>query len=148
MQPDTQPDVSHLPKSAQRLVALIGLPATALLVEKHGGKDLTLYNRGDSIARIAAIIGDEAADKLFQFYGSDPFSVPLCSAALSAVRNAKIHADYDRFMTDEKLSGRESIHRIVDAFRLSERQIKRILKKSSVPVKRAKPVDERQMTLL
>lgn len=145
----SQPDVSHLPESAQRLVALIGLPATVLLVEKHGGKELTLYNRGDSVARIAATIGFDGAASLLHFFGSDPFTVPLCTHALRAVRNAKIHAEYDRLTIVDKWTGKASIHHIVDVFRVGERQVKRILKQEShVPLVKTKPVDPRQMNLL
>lgn len=141
-----EPDFSYLPETAQRLVALIGLPATVLLVEKHGGKELALYGRGDSVARLAAMIGSAPADKLFAHFGSDPFCVPRCTAALRDLRNAKIHADYDRLTNVDGLSGRRAIHSIVDTFALTERQIWRILKVSSHP--RKKPVDLRQMSLL
>lgn len=146
-----QPDVTHLPKTAQILVALIGLPCTLVLVDKLGGKDVRLHKGGDSVARFAAHIGQDAADKIFQYFGSDQFTVPKCERALKAVRNARIHADYDRMTRAERKSDCEAVHSLVDAFCLSERHIRRLLKKSSVPsprVPRAAAVDSRQMSLL
>lgn len=143
-----EPDVSHLPDSAQRLVALIGLPATVVLVEKHGGKELTLYARGDSVKRLGEVIGQQAAERLHDYFGSEPFGVPRCTAALKALRNTKIHAAYDQMTGPAGLSGRTAIHAIVDQFGLTERQIWRILKMSSAPRQaRQKPVDPRQVLL-
>lgn len=124
-----QPDVSHLPESAQRLVALIGLQAAVLLIERHGGKELTLYQRGDSVARLAASIGDEPTDALLRNFGSAPFNVPRCTAALKSVRNSRMLADYDRLTSTERThSGREAIHSLVENYGLTERQVWRILK--------------------
>lgn len=124
-----QPDVSHLPESAQRLVALIGLQAAVLLIERHGGKELTLYQRGDSVARLAASIGDEPTDALLRNFGSAPFNVPRCTAALKAVRNSRMLTDYDRLTSTERThSGREAIHYLVENYGLTERQVWRILK--------------------
>jgi len=144
------PDVSHLPESAQRLVALIGLPATVVLVERHGGKELTLYARGDSVKRLGEVIGPQAAERLQDYFGSEPFGVPRCTAALKNLRNTKIHATYDELTAGPTgCSGRVAIHAIVEQFGLTERQIWRILKTSSVPRQaKQKPVDERQLTLL
>jgi hypothetical protein len=143
-----EPNVSHLPSSAQRLVALIGLPATVLLVERHGGKELKLYARGNSVADLAAIIGRAEADKLFDYFGSDPIGVPRCTAALRELRNSRIHADFDRLTGAQGLSGQRAIHHIVESFGLTERQIWRILKTADVPRLVKKPVDERQLSLI
>ena len=81
-----QPDVSHLPESAQRLVALIGLQAAVLLIERHGGKELALYVRGDSVARLAASIGDEPTDALLRHFGSVTRLRKAEPAAIAEVR--------------------------------------------------------------
>lgn len=146
-----QPDVTHLPKTAQTFVALIGLPSTLILVDKFGGKDVRLHKGGDSVARLAAHIGEDAANKIFHYFGSDQINVPKCDDALKAVRNARIHADYDRLTGAEGKSDREAVHCLVDAFGLSERQVRRVLKTSSVPAHRAPKgaaVDPRQMSFL
>lgn len=145
-----QPDVSHLPKTAQIFVSLIGLPVTMLLVDQFGGKDLRLYQRGDSLARLASKIGTEPAGKLFAYFGSDQFNVPKCDDLLKALRNARIHAEYDRITVAERRSDREAVHRLVDEFGLGERQVRRILKKPGHTPRapRQAYVDPRQISLL
>lgn len=144
--PAATPDLSHLPASAQKLIALIGLPATLRLVDAHGGHMITLYGSDTSLQKMAALIGQDAALKLLKFYGNAPFTVPLCHAALKAVRNATIHAEFDRLTIQENLSARESVLRITRLFTpyLHERTIWRILKRSTA----IRHVDSRQMTLL
>jgi hypothetical protein len=144
-----EPDVSHLPDSAQRLVALIGLPATVVLVEKHGGKEVRLYVRGDSVKRLGEVIGQQAAERLHDYFGREPFDVPRCTAALKGLRNTKIHATYDQMTATAGLSGRTAVHTIVEQFGLTERQVWRILKMSSAPRQaKQKPVDTRQLSLI
>lgn len=141
-----QSDLSHLPESAQKLIALIGLPATLCLVDKFGGCTISLYGSDNSLEKMAEIIGRDAAMKLLKFYGVAPFTVPLCHRALKAVRNADILAEFDRLTLDEGLSARASVTRITRRFTpyLHERTIWRILKRSTA----IKPVDHRQMSLL
>ena len=143
------PNVDHLPDGAQRLVAVIGLAATLRLVDRHGGKDLRLYNTGPSLALLVEAVGADAADKLLQYFGSDPFYVPKCKDALADVRNAKIHAEYDHMTQVEGRSGRDTIHRLAEKHDVSARHVWRILKKSSnVPAVRVKNLDTRQMSLI
>lgn len=142
------PDLSHLPASAQCLVAVVGLPAAMQLVDKHGGKTLRLYQSGESIERVTAAIGTVAAGQLLDYFGSDPFIVPKCRDALNDVRNARIHAEYDRLTQGERRSGRDSVHRLVEQFGLSERQVWRILNQVSRPAPAPRATDPRQMSLL
>jgi hypothetical protein len=139
-------DLSHLPSSAQKLIALIGLPSTLRLVDVHGGCTLNLYNSENSLERMAETVGREAAVVLFKFYGNAPFTVPLCHRALKIVRNAEILAEFDRLTMQEKLSARASVIRITRRFKphIHERTIWRILKTTGIP----EPVNERQMSLI
>ncbi len=141
-----QTDLSHLPASAQKLIALIGLPATLCLVDKFGGCIINLYGSDNSLQKMAEVIGQDAAMVLLKFYGNAPFTVPLCHRALKAVRNADIHAEFDRLTLEEGLSARASVVKITRRFTpyLHERTIWRILKQSTAP----KPVDPRQLNLL
>lgn len=141
-----KPDFTHLPISAQRLINVIGLPAALLLVDRHGGKTLRLYQTGESIERVNETIGTTAAGQLLDHFGSEPFIVPKCRDALNDIRNACIHSEYDRLTQGEQRSGRDSVHLLVERFGLSERQVWRILKQSSRPAPRL--VDPRQMSLL
>ncbi|WP_136414796.1 hypothetical protein [Herbaspirillum sp. ST 5-3] len=139
-------DLSHLPTSAQKLIALIGLPATLCLVDKFGGCTITLYGSENSLQKMTDIVGQDAAFKLLKFYGNAPFTVPLCHRALKAVRNADIHAEFDRLTMQEGLSARASVTKITRRFTpyLHERTIWRILKRSTA----IKPIDPRQIPLL
>jgi len=143
-----QPDLSHLPASAQRLITLIGLPAALRLVDAHGGQIITLYRSEASQQRMSELLGEEAALKLLNYYGNAPFTIPLCHAALQAVRNSMIHAEFDRLTMSENLSAREAVTRITRLFTppLHERTIWRVLKKSTTFT--AKAIDSRQMSLL
>ncbi|HTD05871.1 hypothetical protein [Undibacterium sp.] len=141
-----QTDLSHLPQSAQKLIALIGLPATLRLVDAHGGHGINLYNSENSLERMTETVGREAAQKLLRFYGNDPFTVPLCHRALKAVRNAEILAEFDRLTMQEGLSARASVIRITRHFNpyIHERTIWRILKLTN----EASVIDPRQLSLL
>ncbi|MFZ6644443.1 hypothetical protein ACO0LO_01895 [Undibacterium sp. TJN25] len=141
-----QSDLSHLPQSAQKLIALIGLPATLRLVDAHGGHAINLYNSENSLERMAESVGREAAQKLLKFYGNDPFTVPLCHRALKAVRNKEVLAEFDRLTMEEGLSARASVTRITRKFTpyIHERTIWRILKTTE----EIQSVDPRQLSLL
>ncbi len=139
-------DHANLPKSAQNLIALIGLPSALRLVDTHGGCTLNLYNSETSIERMAATVGRANAQALLKFYGSTPFTVPMCMHALKAVRNAEILAEFDRLTMKEKLSARSAVMQITRRFtpHIHERTIWRILKTPPGP----KPTDERQLSLI
>jgi hypothetical protein len=139
--------VEHLPKSARDLIALIGLPSTLRLVDTHGGIMVNLYNTDTSMDRMAGVVGLDNARALLKFYGSTPFTVPVCMRALKAVRNAEILAEFDRLTQEEKLSARASVIKISRRFtpHIHERTIWRILK--TLPDVNP-PADLRQMSLI
>jgi hypothetical protein len=145
---DKTSDLPHLPISAQRLVAVIGLPSTVVLVEQQGGRTFRLFATGGSIDRITATIGEDAAAKLFRAFGSDPFDVPKCEEALREVRDAEIHAQFDTLTNVDGRSARDSVRIINDAYHLSERHIWRILKKPSIVRVKKSLGDPRQMSFL
>lgn len=139
--------VEHLPKSAQDLITLIGLPSTLRLVDMFGGTTVNLYNSVTSLQRMAETVGEDNAKALLKFYGNAPFTVPMCMFALKAVRNAEILAEFDRLTQKDGLSARASVVLITRRFtpHLHERTIWRILKTLPhfVP-----PPDSRQMSLI
>lgn len=83
-----------LPPVLQDLVALIGLPLTMKLVDKHGGTRLFVPKLGAAADHpLAQLLGPQAAHKLVQSYGGEEhFDIPLAMRALKAVRNAQIRA--------------------------------------------------------
>lgn len=141
-----QTDLSHLPLSAQKLIAVIGLPATLRLVDAHGGCAINLYHSENSLERMSETVGREAAVKLLKFYGNAPFTIPLCHRALKAVRNAEILAEFDRLTLHDAMSARAAVARITRRFTpyIHERTIWRILKTTG----EIKVSDPRQMSLI
>lgn len=141
-----QTDLSHLPLSAQKLIALIGLPATLRLVDAHGGCTINLYYSENSLERMSETVGREAAVKMLKFYGNAPFTIPLCHRALKAVRNSDIIAEFDRLTMKDAMSARQAVAAITRRFTpyIHERTIWRILKTTG----EIKEVDPRQMSLI
>lgn len=139
------PQLAHLPASAQKLIALIGLMATLRLIDAHGGTAINLYNSQTSLDKMGKIIGREAATKLLKFFGSDPFTVPNCKRAIILFRNAGILAQFDHLTLGEGLSARASVVAISRRQQLHERQVWRILKTTGTETKE---VDPRQMSLI
>lgn len=87
-------DVDLLPPSLQDIVALIGLPLTMKLVEKHGGTRLFVPKLGVAPDHaLAELLGPRAAQKLVDHYGGEEhFDIPLALRAIKAVRNQQIRA--------------------------------------------------------
>ena len=123
-----QIEIAMLPKGAQRLVELIGVPATLHLIKCHGGKRIRLFRRGDSVARLTDVIGAEAAKSLVAHFGCDPIEVPRCTNIFRARRNAKIKADFDRLTLVEKYNFTSAVNCIVNTFNITDRHVSRILK--------------------
>lgn len=139
-------DLSYLPASAQKLIALIGLPLTLRLVDAYGGRTINLYNSENSLERMAETVGRDAAQKLLSFYRNDPFTVPLCSRALKLVRNCVIHAEFDGMTMKQGMSARASVAHITRLFTpyIHERTIWRVLKTTG----EIEAADPRQMSLI
>lgn len=89
-----QINVDLLPYALQDLVALIGLPPTMLIVEKHGGTRLYIpKNEMADDHPLIKLIGREAAEILQRNYGGEPhMDIPLALRQMRAVRNAEIRA--------------------------------------------------------
>jgi hypothetical protein len=126
-------DVSNFPQSIQLLITLIGVDAAMLLVEFYAGKTIRLYERGDSRASLANVIGEAAAEKLFRHFGGDPIAVSSCSAVAKNVRNLRIHELHDNLI-DKGITVRKAIIEIIDQFGLTERTVRRILKKTTFAI--------------
>ncbi|MBA5605854.1 hypothetical protein H3H36_10830 [Duganella sp. FT3S] len=141
-----QTDFSHLPMSAQKLIAVIGLPATLRLVDACGGNSVNLYHSERSLERMAEVVGRAAAEKLLKFYGNAPFTVPLCHSALRHVRNREVLAEFDKLTMQEGMSARMAVAQITRRFTpyIHERTIWRILKTTG----EVKQADPRQMSLI
>lgn len=139
-----EPDLSYLPTSVQKLVALIGVPLTLRIVDQFGGTTLHLYRSEACVSKLADVVGREGAQKIIGFFGNTPLTVATCGKALTLLRNRDILAMFDRLTMTEGLSARSAVSRIVRDFRVHERSVWRILNTTGEP----KLVDERQLSLI
>lgn len=142
-----QTDLTHLPTTAQKLVAVIGLPCALRLLDAYGGRTVNLYNSENSLEKMSTIIGRDGAEKLLRFYGNAPFTVPTCQRAMRLVRNKEVLAEFDRLTAGDKgLSARQAVALITRGFTpyMHERTVWRILKTTGEPEK----MDPRQMSLI
>ena len=139
-------DLSHLPGSVQKLIALIGLPLTLRMVDVFGGTTLYLYRSDACVEKLSAVVGAQAAQKIISFFGNTPVTIATCKNALVILRNRDILAKFDHLTLNEKMSARASVLEIVRDYtpHLHERTIWRVLKKTG----QIEPVDPRQMSLL
>lgn len=139
-------DLSHLPGSVQKLIALIGLPLTLRMVDEFGGTTLYLYRSDACVEKLAAVVGAEAAQKIIRFFGNTPVTIATCKHSLVILRNRDILAAFDRLTLREGFSARRAVQQIALGYtpQLHERTIWRILKKTG----QVEPVDPRQMSLI
>lgn len=135
-------DIADLPRSAIDLVDLIGLAATVRLVESMPGI-LFPVPRGednnaagaDRFQQLSDIVGLEAARILIKHYGGKGgMYIPSCKTALRRARNRSIVALYNAGV---------SVFDLALAWRLSDRQIKSILKLTDT----AAPVESNQVEM-
>ena len=121
-----------LPKRLQEFVHLIGLPATMLMVERHGGLRIYIPAFPTQDHPFAELIGYDNFCALCAEYGMDGhglrFELPRALRALNAVRNARIRSDYE---------GGKTVRLLAAEHKLTERHVTRI-------VADIEPKDERQ----
>lgn len=90
---------AELPKSAQRLVDVIGLDSTIRLVRAEGGNELripgTVVGHSQMWERLVEIVGTDMAKLMVEYFGDTRVYVPTCAAALRQVRNRDIIRRYD-----------------------------------------------------
>lgn len=120
-------EVQTLPSSVQELVRVIGLTAALKLVEHYGGTSFIVPQglRRDGQAAyeaIAEIIGyKEMAAFAAHYRGDDVLYIPCCKAALRAVRNRLIRADFDAYTIEE--SATRAVMKLARAHQMSDRWV-------------------------
>jgi len=98
-----------LPPTARTLVRLAGWAGALALVREMPGARIYSRGRGTSRAadarfeRIAELVGQAAAERIFAEYRGDILEIPTCRAALVAARNRHIRARYDAGASAEQL---------------------------------------------
>lgn len=134
----TESELQALPETVHELIALIGQEKALRLVSVFGGVTLLIPQGrrkcGEALSdAIAAVIGAEALQKMRPYFlGCEPLYVPRCTAALSAVRDRHIRQEYDRMTMCEDLSGNCAASLLAVRFRLSDRSVFKILKRSGI----------------
>lgn len=109
------------PESVRELIGLLGLEAALILVKEYGGLVISIPFRnlgGEQGRRLAQLIGFEKAVELVGRYGGERLLIPRCVAAMKAIRNRKIVAEY---------SGGKPVRIISREYELSERAVWLIL---------------------
>lgn len=128
-----------LPETAQKLVALIGLPKTARLIDQLGGTTFPVSKNTTKMGQLryellAEAVGVDAADILTQEFGGVMLYIPNCSAAIRAARNRAIHEAFDRMTATAPgeskplYSSNEAVFNLARSYQLSDRRIWAILK--------------------
>lgn len=133
-------DLEHLmPPSVHTLVDCIGAPAALALLNTWPGAEVKVPRFPDANpagarrwAQLAEVVGEDAMQRLADFYGGDVLAIPLCSRARQEKRNRVIRRDFDQFTTRQPtgfgLSKTDAIREIGMRYApISARQIESIL---------------------
>ncbi len=85
-------DPDLLPPQIRQLVQIIGLPATIVLLDHHGGTLLRIpMNSDDSRSQLGDIVGIDAAKKLCAAKGGKRLELPKADKIIIQIRNHAIH---------------------------------------------------------
>lgn len=117
-----------LPATIQNIVSIIGHARAMELVRDLGGQSyrFPVGQTSDTWEHLVELIGTSAAARLCQHYGGEEVYIARCDAALRADRNRKIIACYEALMA-EGYSSRGAISVLVREFKMSNRQIEKII---------------------
>ena len=113
-----------LPRAATDLIALIGEMAALRLMQALCGQTVE-FPKGElgrgaaAYNELSEIIGEEATQMLCKHYGGDRLYIPFCNKHQLSKRNCAIVARYNVGA---------SVDSLVREYRLSDRQIRNILK--------------------
>lgn len=131
---DTQLDLNVFPEAVQFLINLIGEEGTFSLIQHYGGSTLRIP-RGDTIVGrtkidlLAQKIGKQEIQNIVQIFGGTCIYIPNCKKLLTAKQHAKIIQDRDK-LAAKGISERQLVSDLARRYKLSDRHIWRILKKS------------------
>ena len=131
---DTELDLKAFPEAVQFLINLIGEDGTFSLIQHYGGSTLRIP-RGDTIVGrtkidlLAQKIGKQEVHNIVQTFGGTCIYIPNCKKLLTAKQHAKISQDRDK-LAAKGISERQLVSDLARRYKLSDRHIWRILKKS------------------
>jgi hypothetical protein len=120
-----------LPRTARTLIAVIGLPATNALIRTMPGVVFPVPKRKTRMGEarfeeLVECIGQDAAEKLCRHYGGESLEIPTCREAMRELFHRQLRAEFDRITIGH--SAVYAVSRLAAAYRMSSRQIWRILK--------------------
>ncbi len=127
--------IEDLPPIAQELVHLIGLEATMKIVEHWGGIGLYFPLKWTSehptLHTLVQLIGHDKTRLLWEQFMNDEIQIPMCKAALRAVRDGQIR---------ERRAAGTTIATLARENKMTETRVYQILREN--PIR-----DDRQMGL-
>lgn len=124
--------VDRLPKTARRLVELIGFVDAMAFIREYSGLDMVLSqglreDGRDRFEAVAELVGEEKARVLATEFKRGRLAVPVCYSAMKAVRDAMVVDEYDA-LVGQGLNDSQACHTLVRKYRTCERNIRRIIK--------------------
>lgn len=111
----------YLPESVKEIVDLIGLSATEKLIKAFGGFSFPVFQGKVYFEKLKDVLGEEDAEKLYDYLRSNIAYLPRCQTALRLLRNERIYTDYCRMTEQEGISGRLAIMQICSKYGVSDR---------------------------
>jgi len=98
------------------------------LVDDLGGQDfrIPVCRDAEQLEHLVELIGPRAADRVRQHFAVQEIYIARCDAALRAERNRRLIARYEALLA-EGLSSCSAVTVVVREFRLSNRQVEKIV---------------------
>lgn len=93
-----------LPENTKYLLNFISPESLALLVENFGGSRVIFPKKMNTSNKLIKLLGKEVVEKLVTCFGNETFTVPKCSKAVIAKRNAEILKDRRNKMKQSELA--------------------------------------------
>ncbi|KDB09495.1 Mor transcription activator domain protein [Burkholderia sp. lig30] len=132
-------EVEHLlPRTAKRIVAVIGLPAFIMLIMRIPGVVFPVPKRGNRegearYEELAEHIGPDAASEMCRHFGGERIPIPTCSAAWRELRDRQLRAEFDKLTRES--SALHAVSKIAIKHGITDRMVWSILKKTDDTVK-------------
>jgi Mor family transcriptional regulator len=114
--------IAALPETLREMAIIAGLSSALKIAHRFGGRRLYFTREPSERCELARAVGLQPARALGRHYAGEQIEVPLAGAVRRMVRDREIRAARSRGW---------SLSRIGEEFRLTPRQVRRILKAHS-----------------
>jgi Mor family transcriptional regulator len=123
------------PDTAEDLIDVIGLTATAALIDCYGGKKYRVPvpseclrdSHLERVRELEAMLGADAAQRLMANSGGDELYIPSCWQARQARKNELKKQDFDRLTRQDGISGRRAFCELSTKYGCSERSLETLV---------------------